>query len=348
MKKESNFEIRNVEAYTIGSEIFITMQWDGDESGVDDLYVELLNEEKEILTDIIYPQKKETFRLNYHEFEYCWKKDQRNELTFYLAIYDRIINEEDGSYSKNELLAIEGPFKVSFDYRQETIKFKELVSKYFKEFSGYEEFLLILLYVAKKEINTGLFLRGLRIGREEENELVEIADNLNLIRYLETILYQRKSDEDKVSMRAFKEFRTLSSEWYEINIDWAFDYIYSRIVDVKKIKRYTQLKGLSLLIAKLLGANKGYVYLPYADIESIKLIKEIYNEPKVSFILQNEGYENNILRLYLLIKKIKDYKVLDSNPSSEWYGEGMDYIVFTPSWKDSKYANIERLFKCRV
>ena len=115
MKKVNNFEITNVEAFTNGDEISITMQWDGDESGVDDLFVVLLNGEKEFLFDIIYPEKKVTFRLNYQEFEYCWEKDQRNELTFYLAMYDRVINEADGSYSKNELLASKGPFKVSLE-----------------------------------------------------------------------------------------------------------------------------------------------------------------------------------------------------------------------------------------
>ena len=56
MKKENNFEITNVEAFTNGDEIFITMQWDGDESWVDYLFVDLLNGEKEFLYDIIYKQ----------------------------------------------------------------------------------------------------------------------------------------------------------------------------------------------------------------------------------------------------------------------------------------------------
>lgn len=116
MKRENNFEITNVESFTDGYKIYITMQWTGDESELDDLFVDLLDSEKEILNDRIYPEKKVTFSINHKELDLV--KNQRNEFTFYLAMYDRIINEVDGSYNKNELLTIKGPFKVSFDYKQ--------------------------------------------------------------------------------------------------------------------------------------------------------------------------------------------------------------------------------------
>lgn len=116
MKRENSFEITNVESFTDGYKIYITMQWTGNESKVDDLFIDLLDAEKGIMNDRIYPEEKVTFSLTHKELDLV--KDQRNELTFYLAMYDRIINEVDGSYSKNELLTIKGPFKISFDYKQ--------------------------------------------------------------------------------------------------------------------------------------------------------------------------------------------------------------------------------------
>ena len=45
-----------------------------------------------------------------------FKKDC--EFIFHLAMYYKIINEVDGSISKEELLAFKGPFKVSFDFKR--------------------------------------------------------------------------------------------------------------------------------------------------------------------------------------------------------------------------------------
>ena len=53
MTNENNFEITNVDVFTNGKEIYISMQWTGDESKVDNLFVDLLDADKELMNDRI-------------------------------------------------------------------------------------------------------------------------------------------------------------------------------------------------------------------------------------------------------------------------------------------------------
>ena len=116
MTNENNFEITNVDVFTNGKEIYISMEWTGDESKVDNLFVDLLDADKEVINDRIYPEAKVTFGVPYQELDLL--DGQSNEFIFHLALYDKIINEVDGSFSKEELLAFKGPFKVSFDFKR--------------------------------------------------------------------------------------------------------------------------------------------------------------------------------------------------------------------------------------
>lgn len=116
MTNENNFEITNVDVFTNGKEIYISMEWTGDESKVDNLFVDLLDADKEVINDRIYPEAKVTFGVPYQELDLV--NDQPNEFIFHLAMCDKIINELDGCISKVELLAFKGPFKVSFDFKR--------------------------------------------------------------------------------------------------------------------------------------------------------------------------------------------------------------------------------------
>lgn len=111
--REINFDITNVETTTDGNKIYIVVDWVGDESKVDNLFIDLLDSEHELIDDCIYPKPRHTFYV--HDYQLDLLCEQKNEFAFYVAMYDRVINEADGSYSKNELLASKGPFKVSLE-----------------------------------------------------------------------------------------------------------------------------------------------------------------------------------------------------------------------------------------
>jgi hypothetical protein len=55
--REINFDITNVETAIDGNKIYIVVDWVGDESKVDNLFIDLLDSEHELIDDCIYPKR---------------------------------------------------------------------------------------------------------------------------------------------------------------------------------------------------------------------------------------------------------------------------------------------------
>lgn len=124
---------------------------------------------------------------------------------------------------------------------------------------------------------------------------------------------------------------SLSDDWYKENTKWAFDALIRRIHNQygKESSIYTQPKELTEIVGKILSANEGEVYNPYAGVCSYATIIG----DNCSYLGQEVfPISNAIGKLNLLVNDRKNAILEQCTGETYWraYNHQFDYIVSTP------------------
>lgn len=129
-------------------------------------------------------------------------------------------------------------------------------------------------------------------------------------------------------------FISLSDTWYAENSTSAFDMIVERMCEIfgASFSMYTQPKELTELVGRLLNAEYGSLYNPYAGICSYSQIVG----PNIKYYGQEKSSSYFIGKLKCLILGITKFEIMYDDSVKNWLGDygyfGFDYIVSTPSF----------------
>ena len=127
-------------------------------------------------------------------------------------------------------------------------------------------------------------------------------------------------------------FISLSDTWYAENSSSAFDMMVESIYERLGVHfpETTQPKELTELVGRLLDADYGLLYNPYAGICSYSQIVR----PNVRYYGQEKSFSYFIGKLKCLILGINDFEIMYDDSLKNWLGDygcfGFDYIVSTP------------------
>lgn len=127
-------------------------------------------------------------------------------------------------------------------------------------------------------------------------------------------------------------FISLSDTWYAENSSSAFDMMVESIYERLGVHfpETTQPKELTELVGRLLDADYGLLYNPYAGICSYSQIVR----HNVRYYGQEKSSSYFIGKLKCLILGINDFEIMHDDSLKNWLGDygcfGFDYIVSTP------------------
>lgn len=147
-------------------------------------------------------------------------------------------------------------------------------------------------------------------------------------------------------------FISLSDDWFKENASWAFETILRRIQSKydREFGMFSQPKEVTDLVGKLLNANQGTVYNPYAGLCSYASV--ISREVQYYAQEIHPVYLFGKLRLLFLNQK-KNWICNNENSLRKWKAElsQFEYIVSTPPFglrcPDSMYRTAELDFLAR-